>query len=138
VVRLEPGRWRERARRWQRVAREAAKQCGRAVVPEVETPRPLDEWLQALAPADVALCLWEGEAPPLAGVLGALVPRPRTAAAIVGPEGGLARQEVERARAHGYRSVSLGPRILKTETAGPAIVALLQFAFGDVGRPAGD
>ena len=138
VVRLEPSRWRERARRWQRVAREAAKQCGRAVVPEVETPRPLDEWLQALPPVDVALCLWEGEGSPLAGVLGPNVLHPRTATAVVGPEGGLARQEVERAHARGYHSVSLGPRILRTETAGPAIVALLQFAFGDLGRRARD
>src|SRR5262249_18007512 len=46
VVRLEPGRWRDRARRWQRVAREAAKQCGRAVIPEVDAPRPLEECLE--------------------------------------------------------------------------------------------
>src|SRR6185436_7630090 len=47
IVRLEMPRWRDRARRWQRVAREAAKQSGRAVIPEVETPRPLSEWLAA-------------------------------------------------------------------------------------------
>lgn len=133
VVRLEPSRWRDRARRWQRVVREAAKQCGRAVIPEVETPRPLAEWLETLGGFDIALCLWEGEAPPLAEVLGQIAPRPRTVAALVGPEGGLARPELERARACGFRSVSLGPRILRTETAGPAIVALLQFAFGDLG-----
>jgi 16S rRNA (uracil1498-N3)-methyltransferase len=115
------------------VAREAAKQCGRAVVPEVEIPRPLDEWLPALGTVDVALCLWEGDAPALASVLTQAPARPRTAAAIVGPEGGLARQEVERARAHGYRTVSLGPRILRTETAGIAVLSILQFYWGELG-----
>lgn len=133
VVRLEPSRWRERARRWQRVAREAAKQSGRAVIPEVDTPRPLLEWLPALKDADVAVCLWEGEALALTRAF-TEVARPRTAVALVGPEGGLAREEVDHARALGYRIVSLGPRILRTETAGPAIVALLQFAFGDLGQ----
>src|SRR5690242_16673660 len=71
IVRLEPSRWRDRARRWQRVAREAAKQCGRAVLPEVETPRPLAECLVAAAHADLALCCWEGGGVPLAEALSA-------------------------------------------------------------------
>src|SRR5215470_6401430 len=54
IVRLEPSRWRDRARRWQRVAREAAKQSGRALVPEVEMPRPLAECLDPKP--DLALC----------------------------------------------------------------------------------
>jgi 16S rRNA (uracil1498-N3)-methyltransferase len=132
IVRLEPGRWRDRARRWQRVAREAAKQCGRAVIPEVETPRPLGEWLAAGEPTDLGICLWEGEGTPLARVLTASTP-PRTALIVVGPEGGLARAEVEAARAHGLTVTSLGPRILRTETAGPAVVAILQSRFGDLG-----
>jgi 16S rRNA (uracil1498-N3)-methyltransferase len=132
IVRLEPGRWRERARRWQRVAREAAKQCGRAVIPEVEPPRPLAEWLAAGEPADLALCLWEGDGTPLAHLLAAAT-TPRSAAVVIGPEGGLARSEVDAARAHGLTVTSLGPRILRTETAGPAIAAILQSRFGDLG-----
>ena len=62
IVSLEPARWRERARRWQRVAKEAAKQCGRAVVPPVEVPRPLADFLAADEPADLRLCFWEGAA----------------------------------------------------------------------------
>ena len=132
IVRLEAARWRDRARRWQRVAREAAKQSGRAVIPEVEPPRPLAEWLDACEPADLALCAWEGGGAPLAGVLaGAGVPR--TALVVVGPEGGLAGDEVEAARARGLTVVSLGPRILRAETAGPALVAILQSRFGDLG-----
>jgi 16S rRNA (uracil1498-N3)-methyltransferase len=132
IVRLEPARWRDRARRWQRVAREAAKQCRRAVIPEVEPPRPLGEWLAAGGPADLALCLWEGEATPLGRLLTAAT-SPRSAMVVVGPEGGLAPEEVQAARAHGFTLTSLGPRILRTETAGPAIAAILQSRFGDLG-----
>src|SRR5947199_10553538 len=62
IVTLEPSRWRERAGRWQRVAKEAAKQCGRAVIPAVEVPRPLPEFLALDEPAELRLCLWEGAA----------------------------------------------------------------------------
>jgi 16S rRNA (uracil1498-N3)-methyltransferase len=132
IVRLEPSRWRDRARRWQRVAREAAKQSRRAVIPEVEAPRPLAEVLAAGPPADLALCLWEAEGTPLREVLAAAV-SPRSAVVLVGPEGGLARAEVELARARGFTVVSLGPRILRTETAGPVITAVLQSRLGDLG-----
>jgi 16S rRNA (uracil1498-N3)-methyltransferase len=132
IVRLEPARWRERARRWQRVAREAAKQSGRAVIPEIEPPRRLADWLAGGEPADLRLCLWEGEGVPLGGALSA-AGVPRSALVVVGPEGGLADEEVDLARARGLTVVSLGRRILRTETAGPAIVAILQSRFGDLG-----
>jgi 16S rRNA (uracil1498-N3)-methyltransferase len=131
VVRLDAAGWRQRTRRWQRVAREATKQCRRGVVPEVEEPRPLAERLTVAAAADVALCVWEGEGPPLARILDSA--SPRTAVVLIGPEGGLAGDEVEAARAHGWTTVSLGARILRTETAGPAMLAILQSRFGDLG-----
>jgi len=133
VVQLDTPRWRERARRWQRVAREATKQCGRAIVPAVEAPRPLRDWLANDAPADFRLCLWENEGTPLRRVLERFDGRARSATVIVGPEGGLTREEVARASAAGYVSVTLGERTLRTETAGPAIVALLQYRLGDLG-----
>jgi 16S rRNA (uracil1498-N3)-methyltransferase len=136
IVRLEPSRWRERARRWQRVAREATKQSRRAVVPEVAVPRPLAECLHEAAGVDLALCSWEGETSPLASVLDGLAAAPRRIAVLVGPEGGLARREVEAARARGWLAVSLGPRVLRTETAGPALMVILQARFGDLGRRA--
>jgi 16S rRNA (uracil1498-N3)-methyltransferase len=135
VVRLEPGRWRERARRWQRVAREATKQCGRSVVPVVEPPRPLGEWLAGLEASDLALCLWEDAEIPLGEVLDAQARRPRSLVLLVGPEGGLAASEVAAARAHGMTVTRLGPRTLRTETAGPAILAVLQARWGDLGVP---
>jgi 16S rRNA (uracil1498-N3)-methyltransferase len=136
VVRLDQSRWRERARRWQRVAQEATKQCGRAVVPEVEPPRPLAEWIASEETADLRLCFWEREGTPLSRVLETGGPRPRSASVIVGPEGGLTSDEVARAGAAGYVTVTLGQRILRTDTAGPTIVALLQYVLGDLGGEA--
>src|SRR2546427_335139 len=145
IVRLEPGRWRERARRWQRVAKEAAKQCGRAVVPPVDVPRPLAEFLALDEPAELRLCLWEGaaaqgqgggQALPFGTTLAQSLPPTLPVGArvhlLIGPEGGLSRQEVERGRAAGWRVIGVGPRILRTETAGPAIIAVLQSKFGDL------
>src|SRR5688572_7895294 len=101
VVRLDAAGWRERTRRWQRVAREATKQCRRAIVPDVEEPRPLAERLALAAGSDLALCVWEGDGPPLARALEAAA-SPRTALVLIGPEGGLAEDEVDAARAHGW------------------------------------
>jgi 16S rRNA (uracil1498-N3)-methyltransferase len=132
IVRLEPARWRERARRWQRVAREAAKQCGRAVIPDVDPPRPLVDWLEHGEGAGLGLCLWEGATTPLALALDGLAEPPRVLRVLVGPEGGLARSEVEAARARGFALVGLGPRILRTETAAPAFLTIVQSRFGDL------
>jgi 16S rRNA (uracil1498-N3)-methyltransferase len=135
VMRLDPSRWRDRARRWQRVAREASKQSGRAFIPQLEMPRRLDEWLDSdTTAADLRLCLWEGQAPPLGSLCDDLGRVPATVLVLVGPEGGLTREEVERASARGWSLASLGPRILRTETAGPSVIAVLQFRFGDLGR----
>ena len=147
VVTLEAGRWRDRARRWQRVASEAAKQCGRAVIPTVSAPRPLADMLARDEPAELKLCLWEGATTTAGPGAGAERPPGRTLAAglppslpagarirlLVGPEGGLSREEVESAQACGWTIVGVGPRILRTETAGPAIIAVLQARFGDLG-----
>jgi 16S rRNA (uracil1498-N3)-methyltransferase len=132
VVRLAERRAAARLTRWQRVAREAAKQSGRRVVPDVAPPRALEACLDEARDTDLALCLWEDEATPLAAVL-ATVERPRRVAVLVGPEGGLERREVDAARARGWRAVGLGARILRAETAGPALIAILQARWGDLG-----
>ena len=134
IVTLDAGRWRERARRWQRIAKEAAKQCGRAVVPPVDVPRALDDVLVRGDDPDLRLCLWEGARD---GAPEASLPLTLSGGAgvtlLVGPEGGFASSEVDRARQHGWLIVGAGPRILRTETAGPAIIAVLQARFGDLG-----
>jgi 16S rRNA (uracil1498-N3)-methyltransferase len=132
VVRVADRQAAARGARWQRVAREAAKQCGRAVVPEVTPPRDLEACLDEARDVDVALCLWEKPASPLGAAL-ATETRPRRVAVLVGPEGGLEPREVDAARARGWRVVGLGSRILRTENAGPAIIAVLQSRWGDLG-----
>jgi 16S rRNA (uracil1498-N3)-methyltransferase len=135
VVRLDAARAASRLARWQRVAREAAKQCGRSQLPEIEPPQPLAAWLTTPADAGMLrLCLWEEERGPLAEALDTLDATPTSAMVVVGPEGGLTPDEVDAARRAGWRAVGFGPRLLRTETAGPAIVAALQFKFGDLGR----
>src|SRR5439155_21999933 len=96
-------------------------------------------------PAELRLCLWEGaaaqgggggEARLLGTTLAASLPPALPVGArvnlLVGPEGGLSRREVETAGAHGFRVIGVGARILRTETAGPAILAVLQSRFGDL------
>jgi 16S rRNA (uracil1498-N3)-methyltransferase len=129
-----PGAERGTARitRWQRVAREAATQSGRGAVPEVDTPRPLGVWLEERRSEELLLCLWESGTTPLAA---RLPPDPVAAATVlIGPEGGLSSGEVQAAAAAGAVVAGLGPRILRTETAGPVALALLQSRYGDLGR----
>lgn len=133
IVKLEPGRWRDRVRRWQRVAKEAAKQCGRGLIPTVEAPRSIEDLAAAGPAADVALCLWEGERRGITEIVQAIERPVASVLLVVGPEGGLAPREVEGLRARGFTSAGLGPRILRTETAGPVGVCLLQARFGDLG-----
>src|SRR6185369_4314769 len=122
----------EKVERWQRIAREAARQSGRMSAPEVSFAGDLAEVLRQADHA-VKLLLWEEkEAGTLKKLLAELHP-PEDIAVIVGPEGGLTREEVGSAMKCGFVPVSLGKRIVRTETAGPAILAILQFYWGDIG-----
>jgi 16S rRNA (uracil1498-N3)-methyltransferase len=125
---------RDRLARWVRVAREAAKQSGRTVVPAISAPVALDAWLAARDPTGLLVCLWEREPAPLAERLP--VSRPARATVVVGPEGGLSEDEVAGLEAAGAIVAGLGPRVLRTETAGPVAVALLQARWGDLGADA--
>jgi 16S rRNA (uracil1498-N3)-methyltransferase len=127
VVRLDAGRGQARSGRWARIAAEAARQCGRADVPEVCFSPSLSVALAEL-PAGLALFTFDPGGEPLPALPGA----PAGVAAVVGPEGGLTLDEVAACEARGARRVSLGPRILRAETAALAAVALLQARFGDM------
>jgi 16S rRNA (uracil1498-N3)-methyltransferase len=132
ISRMPDGRLREKLERWQRIAREAARQSGRMSAPEVSFAGDLAEVLRQADHA-VKLLLWEEEeAGTLKKLLAELHP-PENIAVIVGPEGGLTREEVGSAMECGFVPVSLGKRIVRTETAGPAILAILQFYWGDIG-----
>jgi len=120
----------KKSHRWPDVVLRAAKQCRRALVPKLY---PVISWDQALynaTRAEVKLLLFEGEAPwSLKEILSGT--RPARVALLVGPEGGFSAEEVEEARSLGVVPVSIGPRILRTETAAILGAGLVQFAVGD-------
>lgn len=140
VVRLDRERGEERARRWQKIAREAAQQSGRTVVPALLPPLPFAAALPcAVAGSDLHLIPYEGESGRgLHETLSAAsVGAGGTITVYIGPEGGFADNEVAAAMAAGCLPVSLGPRILRTETAGPAALTMIMYHLGDLGRAAG-
>lgn len=121
----------KKSHRWPEIILRAAKQCRRAIIPELYPVMGWEEVTYFAARADVKLMLYEGadswglrEA--LRGV------RPGRVALLVGPEGGFTPEETEDARRLGFLPVSVGPRILRTETAAIVGVALLQNILGDL------
>jgi 16S rRNA (uracil1498-N3)-methyltransferase len=122
-----------RQERWRRIAREAARQCGRPDVPHVEPAAPLSRALQTLARADVFLVPWEREGRLVGSVLAGR--RVGSAVVLIGPEGGLTDAEVAAASRAGGQTVSLGPLILRTETAGLVTAAML--LYEGILRPSG-
>lgn len=128
------GEW-KRLSRWRRVATEAARQCGRLRVPAVNEPVSWKEFLEQLpeTPDQVRLILDpEGETMSDAGGL-VQTASTRSALIAVGPEGGWTGREAALGRARGFLPVVLGPRVLRTETAGIVAVALSLFLAGEMG-----
>lgn len=124
----EPGR----AERWRRLVSEAAEQCGRPRPPDIDPAQPFGQALAA-APG-LRLLPWEGErGQGLGPFLRSLPERPRTVSLFIGPEGGFEPAEVEQARQEGAALVSLGPRILRAETAGIVAAALVLYELGELG-----
>ena len=126
-VRSRPGR--VNVERLRTVAREAARQCGRSVVPDVAGERALADLLAAPPPGLRLLLQPEGEG--TVALRDALPADVREIVLLVGPEGGLDPAEAHDCQAAGFVPITLGPRVLRTETASLAAVAALQFALGD-------
>lgn len=113
----------KRVARWQRIALEAAKQSGRAVVPTIEHPTPFESML---GPSNPCLLFSEKKGRGLTQI------DTNAVTAIIGSEGGWSDEELDQARAAGAQIVTLGGRILRAETAAIAATALLQHRFGDL------
>ncbi len=129
-VKLSGPRLERRLAHWRGVVIGACEQSGRTRLPRLEPPRPLNQCLAeppeggfgaafVLTPQGARI----GELPP---------PGPRVAV-LIGPEGGLTEAEIALAGSAGFTALSLGPRILRCETAGPAAIAALQTLWGDLG-----
>jgi 16S rRNA (uracil1498-N3)-methyltransferase len=127
VVRIEEGPAAEkRLRHWRAIAVAACEQCGRNRVPEIAPPQTLEAWLASLASHTVRLLL------SVEGGSVSELPAASDLTLLIGPEGGLTDEEQRRAREAGFIGLRLGPRVLRTETAALAALAVLQQRFGDL------
>ncbi len=124
-VKLKGERAEKKHAHWQQIVVSACEQCGRNRLPVVHPATGIGEWLAA-SRCDIRLVLHH-RADPLP-----LDSAPLSAALLVGPEGGLAEAEISAAEAAGFQSLALGPRVLRTETAPLAAIALLQGRWGDM------
>ena len=127
-VRLDAAREAKRLAHWQSVVISACEQCGRNRLPDIMAPVSFDAWLPE-AEADQCFVL----SPHVSSRLSiATLSTPASIILLIGPEGGLSDREVERAEQQGFTSLNLGPRILRTETAGVAAITVLQCLYGDM------
>lgn len=118
----------KRERHWQQIAISACEQCGRNRIPEIMPVLSLQQWLDVSATSmrfvlttDIAI-----------GTTVHSLPEQKSVAVIIGPEGGLSRNEIKRALTVGCNPLNLGPRILRTETACVAALTVVQSWWGDM------
>ncbi len=124
-VRLKADRAEKKLQHWRRIAISACEQCGRLNVPTIHSPLPLNE-----APLIDAANKWMLEPRGTDSLPSAI--SQRNIELLIGPEGGFSSEEIEWARKQGFSIVSLGSRILRTETAPVAALAILQHKYGDM------
>lgn len=118
--------------RWRRISMEAAKQCNRGVIPEVLHPVDFDNALKLLNNDGLVIFPYENEKEnKLMHYL--CKTSTKKVSVIIGPEGGFSEKEVNSAKLAGILPVTLGPRILRTETAGIFVLSVIMYQIGDVG-----
>lgn len=123
-------RFQARMERWRKISAESLKQCRRNIAPVIEPLHSFSETLSAVANMNLKLFFWENADAP---VPCSLPNAPKEICIMMGPEGGFSRSEYDAALSTGFAGASLGPRILKAETAPIAACAIVQYLFGDVG-----
>jgi len=124
-VRLKGERAKKKVAHWQQIAISACEQCGRNQVPEMALVQTVQSWLPETR-AELKLVLHHR-----ADVIGNSA-TPQSLALLVGPEGGLSETEIAAAEQQGFQSMKLGDRVLRTETAPLAALAILQARWGDM------
>lgn len=128
-VRLDGERLRKRIDHWRSVVVSACEQCGRARIPDVTDPVSIADVASAANDATTRLTLDPGGEHALPGLA---IEASATVAIAIGPEGGWSPRDRDALRSAGYEGLKLGPRILRTETAGLAAIAALQAIYGDL------
>jgi len=129
IVRLEPKRAEKRLHHWRGISASACEQSGRNILPVIDLPQPLRNWLgeNMQAPGE-RLILKPGGKDSLKSVDSDV----KGLVLLIGPEGGFSDPEYELAESTGFTAIGLGDRILRTETAAVAAIAALQALFGDL------
>ncbi len=135
VVRVDPAEGDAKVESWRRTAIEAAKQCGTPWLPRVLRPAPVAAVLSALGKPDAAfVAALSGETRPIRGwapdIRSGLGREPATIAVAIGPEGDFVPAELEALGAAGFRAITLGPLVLRADTAAIASLAVVQHEFG--------
>lgn len=126
VVKLDRKKAESKRSRWQAISESAAKQSGRSVIPEVAMPMPFAAALKEAADSDIRLIPYENAKgmDRTRRILESVVPGQKIAV-FIGPEGGFEETEIRQAEEAGFEAVTLGKRILRTETAGFVVLSLL-------------
>jgi 16S rRNA (uracil1498-N3)-methyltransferase len=131
VAKIRDDHQNSKLERWNRITTEAARQCGRPDIPEV-TWRPGAVEAAYDTDQELRLILWEGEREHSLKDALSVGGKPLTVIVAIGPEGGFDPLEVRHFSQHGFQPVSLGSRILRTETASIAILAVMQYIWGEM------
>lgn len=124
-VKLNSERQEKQRRRLQQIAISACEQCGRNIVPVINPPMKLQEWLDA-RDTELNFVLHHRTEKKLDGY-----DKPASVSLLIGPEGGLTADEIAQAEAKAFKPLALGSRVLRTETAPVAAISLMQFLWGD-------
>ena len=129
TVKFDPADYKKKCDRYSRIAEEAAKQCGRGIIPRVELPVTFKQLVAGVDDGTNVLFCYEKGNVPLKSVVESA--KGNRFAIIIGPEGGFSEEEADALGSVGVRPVSLGPRILRTESAAPFVLASLSYALED-------
>lgn len=133
VVKLENSTAeKKKVERWQKISYEAAKQSGRGVVPEIAMPMHIDDIIEELKDYDLCFVPYECEQESRLRDLIENAGEVKNVAFLVGPEGGIDITEIEKLKLAGIKTITLGKRILRTETAGEAVLAMLMYGLNEI------
>lgn len=134
IVQLDAKKESKRIERWEKIAKEAAEQSHRSIIPEISAVLTWKELIQSQKHVDLKLVAYENES--TLSIQKALTSAPegvKNIILVIGPEGGLSEEEVNFAVENGFQSVQLGKRILRTETAGLVGLSCLLYHYGEMG-----
>ena len=134
VPKPESKRWTEKERRWKTIAGESLKQCGRSQTPRLSTPISFEALVQASEAYGHKIIFHGNDSEPAFTLRPDETESPGKVLALIGPEGGFSPDEIRMAVRFGFRCASLGPRVLKADTAVVAVCTILQYLYGDLGN----